>query len=129
MEFKDYYKTLGVEKTATPEEIKKAFRKLARKFHPDVSKVSDASARMAEVNEANGVLSDPDKRAEYDQLSAKPQSGREFRPPPDWQQGFDFSSVGGDAKHSDFFEELFGRATRTRSGGARRPEGPMLAAV
>ena len=125
MEYKDYYKTLGVEKTATPGDIKKAFRKLARKFHPDVSKETDASARMAEVNEANAVLSDPEKRAAYDQLSEQPQSGREFRPPPDWQQGFDFSSVGGDAKHSDFFEELFGRATRTRSGGARRPEGPI----
>lgn len=125
MEFKDYYKTLGVEKTATPEEIKKAFRKLARKFHPDVSKVPDASARMAEVNEANGVLSDPEKRAEYDQLLAQSQSAREFRPPPDWQQGFDFTSVGGNAQHSDFFEELFGRATRTRRGGARHPEGPI----
>jgi DnaJ-class molecular chaperone with C-terminal Zn finger domain len=118
MEFKDYYKTLGVEKTATAEEIKKAFRKLARKFHPDVSKVPDASARMAEVNEANGVLSDPEKRAEYDQLLAQPQSAREFRSPPDWQQGFDFTSVGGNAQHSDFFEELFGRAT-ARAGAGR----------
>ena len=125
MEFKNYYKTLEVEKTATPEEVKKAYRKLARRFHPDVSKETDASARMAEVNEANAVLSDPEKRAAYDKLSEQPQSGREFRPPPDWQQGFDFTSTGGAAQHSDFFEEMFGRATRTRSRGARPPEGPI----
>ena len=73
MEFKDYYKVLGVAKTATAEDIKKAFRKLARKYHPDVSKEADASARMSELNEANAVLSDPEKRAAYDDLGQRAQ--------------------------------------------------------
>lgn len=126
MEFKDYYKVLGVEKTATADEIKKAYRKLARKFHPDVSKEADASARMAQVNEANEVLSDPEKRTAYDQLSAQPDGGRGFRPPPDRQPGFEFASRGGDGQFSDFFEELFGRAARARSGsGTQRPDVPL----
>ena len=119
MEFKDYYKVLGVEKTATEGEIKKAYRKLARQYHPDVSKEADASARMAEVNEANAVLSDPEKRAAYDQLgrATHARAGQDFRPPPNWDAGFKFSSrPGEDGEFSDFFEQLFGHAARQRGG-------------
>ena len=129
MEFKDYYQVLGVEKTATEDEIKKAYRKLARKYHPDVSKEPDAAARMAEVNEANTVLSDPEKRAAYDQLGrqAHARAGQPFRAPPNWDAGFEFSSAGdGGADYSDFFEELFGRAARQRGARAGgRQASPM----
>lgn len=123
MEFKDYYQILGVRRDATAEEIKKAFRKLARKYHPDVSKEVNAEARMQELNEANAVLSDPEKRAAYDQLGRGYQPGQEFQPPPDWDAGFEFSGQGfspGEAgDFSDFFAELFGRtraAHRFNSG-------------
>jgi len=113
MEFKDYYQIMGVPRDATADEIKKAFRKLARKYHPDVSREPDADARMKEVNEAHTVLSDPEKRAAYDQLGRGYQPGQEFRPPPDWDAGFEFSghgfSPGEAAGFSDFFAELFGR--------------------
>lgn len=113
MQFKDYYQTLGVARDATADAIKKAFRKLARKYHPDVSKESDAELRMREVNEAYAVLSDPEKRAAYDQLGRGQQPGQEFRPPPDWDAGFEFSGRGYSpqetADYSDFFAELFGR--------------------
>ncbi|MEF8713674.1 MAG: DnaJ C-terminal domain-containing protein [Accumulibacter sp.] len=116
MEFKDYYQILGVPRDATAEEIKKAFRKLARKYHPDVSKEVNAETRMQELNEANAVLSDPERRAAYDQLGRGYQPGQEFQPPPDWDAGFEFSGRGfspGEAgDFSDFFAELFGR-TRT----------------
>ncbi len=119
MEFKDYYQILGVPRDATAEEIKKAFRKLARKYHPDVSKEVNAEARMQELNEANAVLSDPEKRAAYDQLGRGYQPGQEFQPPPDWDAGFEFSGQGfspGEAgDFSDFFAELFGR-TRAAHG-------------
>ncbi|MGZ8273760.1 MAG: DnaJ C-terminal domain-containing protein [Burkholderiaceae bacterium] len=118
MEFKDYYSTLGVDKNATADDIKKAFRRLARKFHPDVSKEEDAAERMAAINEANTVLSDPEKRAAYDALGRQPQ-GQDFRPPPDWDAGFEFSGAGfgpGDGEFSDFFTNLFGRAARARRG-------------
>ena len=124
MEFKDYYRTLGVEKTANADDIKKAFRRLARKYHPDVSKEPDAAARMSELNEANAVLSDPEKRAAYDTLGSQAQAGREFRPPPNWDAGFEFSSGAGGAQagsggadFSDFFEELFGRHARAAQSG------------
>ena len=123
MEFKDYYQTLGVSRTASADEIKKAFRKLARKYHPDVSKEPDAERRMQEINEANAVLSDTEKRAAYDQLGSAPPPGQEFRPPPGWDAGFEFSnrgfSSGEAADYSDFFSELFGRmggAPRARQG-------------
>ena len=103
MEFKDYYKTLGVERTATADEIKQAYRKLARKYHPDVSKEPDAAKRMAEVNEANTVLSDPEKRAAFDKLLQRPHSQRDFQPPPGWDPEYQFSDAGGDSDFSDFF--------------------------
>jgi curved DNA-binding protein len=116
LEFKDYYQTLGVAREATADEIKKAFRRLARKYHPDVSKEPNAEARMKEVNEAYAVLSDPEKRAAYDQLGGDYQAGQEFRPPPNWDAGFEFSGreFGGGGDFSDFFAELFGRG---RAGG------------
>ncbi|MCG6863941.1 MAG: DnaJ domain-containing protein [Thiogranum sp.] len=113
MEFKDYYAIMGVARDATQDEIKRTYRKLARKYHPDVSKESDAEARFKEVGEAYEVLKDPEKRAAYDQLGKQWQPGQEFHPPPDWDAGFEFRGGGytaGDAGvHSDFFEELFGR--------------------
>jgi curved DNA-binding protein len=118
MEFKDYYRTLGVARTASANEIKKSYRGLARKFHPDVSKEADAEARMKEVNEAYTVLSDPEKRAAYDQIGQGYRPGQDFRPPPDWDAGFEFSghgSPGNAADFSDFFAEIFGRM-----GGARQ---------
>jgi len=118
MEFKDYYATLGVEKTATAGDIKKAYRRLARKYHPDVSKEPNAAERMSAINEANTVLSDPEKRAAYDALGRRP-PGQEFRPPPDWDAGFEFSgdeSAPGQDEFSDFFANLFGRAARARRG-------------
>ena len=122
MEFKDYYQILGVHKAATAEEIKKAYRKLARKYHPDVSKEPDATARMVELNEAHEVLSDPEKRMAYDQLASQPHTrgGQGYRPPPNWDAGFEFSRAAeSGAAHSDFFEELFGRAARAQQAQAR----------
>jgi curved DNA-binding protein len=126
---KDFYETLGVAKNATPDEIKKAYRRLARKYHPDVSKEPDAAARMAEVNEANTVLSDPEKRAAYDQLGRETHArgGQEFHAPPNWDSGFEFRGAGpaDEAGYSDFFEELFGHAARQRSARASRTrQGP-----
>jgi curved DNA-binding protein len=113
MEFKDYYQILGVARDAPAEDIRKAYRKLARKYHPDVSKEPDANARMKEVNEAWAVLEDPEKRAAYDQVGRGYQPGQEFRPPPDWDAGFEFSGSGFStdeaAGFSDFFSEIFGR--------------------
>jgi curved DNA-binding protein len=120
VEFRDYYKILGVEKTATAVEIKKAYRKLARKYHPDVSHEPDAENHMKEVNEANAVLSDPEKRAAYDQLGSRYQTGQDFQPPPDWDAGFEFSggapSSPEAAEFSDFFANLFGHAGRNKGG-------------
>jgi len=110
MQFKDYYATLGVERKADADEIKRAYRKLARKYHPDVSKERDAEARFKDVTEAYEVLKDPEKRAAYDQVGQRWQGGA---PPPDWDAGFEFSGRDGGAPpgadYSDFFEALFGR--------------------
>ena len=130
MEFKDYYQILGVARDATADEIKKAFRKLARKYHPDISKEANAEQRMKEVNEAYAVLSDPEKRAAYDQLGRGYQPGQDFHPPPDWDAGFEFSSRGFSQQEamdfSDFFAELFGRMGGGR-GGFRARSGPFQA--
>jgi curved DNA-binding protein len=111
MEFKDYYKVMGVPRDATEAQIKQAYRKLARKYHPDVSKEKDAEARFKDVGEAYEVLKSPEKRAAYDQLGQGQPSGQDFRPPPDWGAGFEFSGAGAGARDSDyseFFESLFG---------------------
>ena len=124
MEFKDYYTIMGVARDATQDDIKRAYRKLARKFHPDVSKEADAEAKFKELGEAYEVLKDPEKRAAYDQLGANYKSGQEFRPPPDWDSGFESRgggfSGGDNAAYSDFFESLFGRGfQRAQPGGGR----------
>lgn len=132
MQFKDYYQILGVSRDETADGIKKTFRKLARKYHPDVSKELDAEKRMQEINEAYTVLSDPEKRAAYDQLGKGYQPGQDFRPPPNWDAGFEFTGKGpafqdaGD--FSDFFAELFGRMGGAPGGfqtsrGASRAQG------
>jgi len=119
VEFKDYYKVMGVARDATEAQIKQAYRKLARKYHPDVSKEKDAEARFKELGEAYEVLKSPEKRAAYDQLGRGPQPGENFRPPPDWGSGFEFSGAGDGASnrdYSEFFESLFGAARRGRGG-------------
>ena len=94
MEFKDYYDIMGVARDATQDDIKRSYRKLARKYHPDVSDDAGAEERFKEVGEAYEVLKDPEKRAAYDQLGAQWQSGQDFRPPPGWDTGFEFSGRG-----------------------------------
>src|SRR5215831_1201520 len=133
MEFHDYYKILGVERTATADQVKTAYRRLARKFHPDVSKEANAEERFKEVQEAYEVLKDPEKRAAYDQLGSEWKSGQQFRPPPDWGSGFEFSGGpppggprartyrqgSGEAEDfSDFFSSLFGGGSPFAGGGA-----------
>jgi curved DNA-binding protein len=111
MQFKDYYDTLGLGRTAGADDIKRAYRKLARKYHPDVSKEKNAEDKFKELQEAYEVLKDPEKRAAYDQLGPNYRSGQQFRPPPDWGQRFGagggqrFSETSG---FSDFFSSLFG---------------------
>jgi curved DNA-binding protein len=120
MEFKDYYATLGVARSAKADEIKRSYRKLARKYHPDVSKEPDAEARFKEVAEAYEVLGDAEKRAAYDDVGQRYQRGQEFHPPPGWDSGFEFSGRGdgaaGDADFSDFFSTLFGRRGQAHPG-------------
>ncbi len=130
MEFKDYYKVMGVESSASADEIKRAYRKLARKYHPDVSDEADAEERFKEVGEAYEVLRDPEKREQYDQLRAGGyQGGESFRPPPDWGEpsgsgGFNGGFSGADygqsaGGFSDFFESLFGQARRQQRAPQR----------
>lgn len=120
MEYKDYYQVLGVDKTASPADIKKAYRKLVRQYHPDVSTHKDADAKTKEINEAYDVLGDAEKRAAYDELGNMPRGGPGgqggFQPPPDWGTQFDFNGAGAD----DFFNDLFahvGRRSRAGGGG------------
>ncbi len=119
MQYKDYYAIMGVGRNATQDEIKRTYRKLARKYHPDVSKEADAEVRFKELGEAYEVLKDPEKRAAYDQLGSDWQGQQEFHPPPDWGSGFEFHGApgGGSGDFSDFFESLFGRAGRSAGGG------------
>ena len=120
MEFKDYYKVMGVARDATDAQIKQAYRKLARKYHPDVSKEKDAESRFKDVGEAYEVLKSPEKRAAYDQLGQGHSAGEEFRPPPDWGAGFEFSGAEArDSSYSDFFESLFGAQGRASHSGRR----------
>ncbi len=126
MQYKDYYEIMGVDRKATQDEIKRAYRKLARKYHPDVSKETDAETHFKEVGEAYEVLKDPEKRAAYDQLGSNWQTGQDFKPPPGWDEGFEYSGGGfseADAAHfSDFFENLFGQrsAQEFRTGGGQQ---------
>lgn len=126
MQFKEHYQVLGLARDASADEIRKSFRKLARKYHPDVSKEADAAARMSEINEAHTVLSDPERRAAYDAIGQGHRAGEHFTPPPDWDAGFEFTQRGAPGMNagefSDFFSELFGGPGR----GARR--GPQTAA-
>ena len=138
MEYRDYYQVLGVVRTASADEIKKAYRKLARKYHPDVSKEADATEKFKQLQEAYEVLKDPEKRAAYDQLGSQWKEGQQFRPPPDFGSGFEFRGPpGGQGQHgasdgtrfrfegdpeqfSDFFSSLFGGGGQFTEGGARR---------
>jgi curved DNA-binding protein len=124
MEFKDYYQIMGVARDASQDEIKRAYRQLARKYHPDVSKAADAEARFKELGEANAVLKDLEKRAAYDKLGQNWKAGQDFRPPPDWNAGFEYAGDGaatGDAgDFSDFFESLYGR--QFAGAGRSRPD-------
>jgi curved DNA-binding protein len=127
MKFKDYYETVGVPRSATQDEIKRAYRKLARKYHPDVSKDPDAEARFKELGEAYAVLKDPEKRVAYDQMGSEWKAGQDFQPPPGWDTGFEFrgrnagSAEGFDP--SDFFEALFGRQSHGADRTARNTRG------
>jgi curved DNA-binding protein len=123
MDYKDYYKLMGVERDAKADDIKRAYRRLARKYHPDVSKEANAEAKFKEVQEAYEVLKDPEKRAAYDQLGSQWRQGQQFTPPPDWGRDFEFttSSYGGHEEpgFSDFFSSLFGARSpfRGQRGG------------
>lgn len=140
MQYRDYYQMLGVERAATAEDIKKAYRRLARKYHPDVSKEANAEEKFKEVQEAYEVLKDPEKRAAYDQLGANWKSGEQFRPPPDWASGFEFRGRGApgggahaqqqfdEAGFSEFFSSLFGGGTPFGETGFGRGGGGARAA-
>lgn len=131
MEYKDYYGVMGVARDATQKEIKLAYRKLGRKYHPDVSKEPDADKQFKTIGEAYEVLKDPEKRAAYDQLGKEWKNGQAFHTPPDWDSGFEFRGGGYTSRdpgaYSAFFEELFGRkferGSRTRGPRSSRMRG------
>ena len=127
MKFRDYYETLGVARSATEAEIKAAYRKLARKYHPDVNKEASAEDQFKELGEAYSVLKDTEKRAAYDRMGANWKNGQDFTPPPNWNEGFEYSNDnysdghpgfggGHQGNQSEFFESLFGQG-RYRQGG------------
>lgn len=129
MQYRDYYEILGVARDVTQDEIKRAYRKLVRKYHPDVNAGPDAAAaetKFKDVGEAYEVLQDPEKRAAYDRLGADWQDGQNFRPPPDWDEGFEFSGGGytqaDPDQFGDFFEELFSRRSGFDRRAGPRPE-------
>ena len=136
MKYLDYYAVLGVPRDASAEDIKKAYRKLARQYHPDVNKSAGAETRFKEINEANEVLSDPEKRKRFDALGRNWKSGQDFTPPPGWggfegaSSGpggirFDFGGTSGGGDFSDFFSALFGDLGGGRSARGRRGGGPF----
>ncbi|WP_341317703.1 DnaJ C-terminal domain-containing protein [Paraburkholderia sp. IMGN_8] len=114
MKYKDYYEILGLQRTATQDDVKRAYRKLARKYHPDLTKQSDGEDRFKEVGEAYQVLKDTEKRAAYDRIGGQWQNGQDFRPPPHWDEGFEFRGARNEGSanpdFSDFFEAMFGGA-------------------
>ncbi len=124
MKFQDYYKILGLERGASTEQVSKAYKKLARKYHPDVNKEPGAEAKFKEIGEAYAVLKDPQKRARYDTLGSRWKDGQDFRPPPDWGDvRFDFGQGGSGegfafGEFSDFFEAIFGGGGRAGAGQA-----------
>ncbi|SEE89039.1 curved DNA-binding protein [Burkholderia sp. WP9] len=124
MKYKDYYEVLGLERSASQDDVKRSYRKLARKYHPDVSKHADAEDRFKELGEAYEVLKDPEKRAAYDRMGSEWRNGQEFQPPPNWDEGFEFSGAGNEAgEHADFheiFEKMFGGARGARGAHPRQ---------
>lgn len=123
MKFKDYYQIMGLSRDSTQEEVKRTYRKLARKYHPDVSKEPDAESKFKDLNEAYEVLKDTEKRAAYNRLANQWKAGQEFEPPPQWDTGFEFRGSGASpadaAQFSDFFESLFGGAGLSGAGRAQ----------
>ncbi len=125
MEFQDYYETLGVSRSASDAEIKAAYRKLARQYHPDRNTDSGAEDRFKAISEAYEVLKDPAKRQQYDALGANWQNGQQFRPPPGWDAGA--GGFGGASGFSDFFETLFGQGFQAGDFGGQNPFGGRAA--
>ena len=136
MKFRDYYETLGVARSATEAEIKAAYRKLARKYHPDVNKEAGVEDQFKELGEAYSVLKDTEKRAAYDRMGANWKNGQDFTPPPNWNEGFEYSdgNFGGghggfgggyEGDQSEFFESLFGQGRHRQGGRGGNPRQGM----